>query len=1162
MHYLSLRFALLCLFMVLALPVPAAVTSTFTIREPVGLAWERDRVTYPVTFPRGQVKPDGLQLTDVAGKPVAAQLSDIAFWPDKRTVKSAVLSFMAALQANENANWSLAAGSKTVGQPQTDLAVRIGNGVIELTTSRFGIRLAAGSKTFKTPVEANALPAPIQGVRLRDGRWIGKGWWQTDRPCVGYRVEVLERGPVFARIALQYDFTDQTAYRAIVELAEGQDIATVREEFNLSAGREYEMPEQPGPQGQKYRYVLPKFTGEYGAMLWDWWGGSNGLVPSPNAYIFSFYHGMQPDSLEWFAEHPYERMSHKAAAPGDGGLKYPNDQRIISINSYYNWGQDECTALGAYNSQTPAAGEVAVMGLRPSQWVHPDLDPHPVTTLNQFVQTNNLWLERRATPDLQLRVPTCLGKRMYGIAVLERKEVMAKDAAGKKVTQKISDLPQRFIRMGRTRLDEVKDWVTVYNEPANYPQMLCKPGDLPALLKRVQDNGVTSDNDSLNPAINYLAKPNARNAQLLITGVTERSRSLLHGMLTGLDQDHNQYQMWFYNWVPNADVALGIPEITPAQRRKLLRLIAAHAYLSSSPDFHPGREQGFGWGSINMPTQMRCATALTACLVPNHPHSSVWRTDMAKYFSAEILTRTNDAGASEEVGAYGGITINTCALSLGALSRSDPKLDISAALQRFRAVALYRLQYLLPYDVRGGYRAPAPIGDSPYTKDGTMPLLWYLLAEQDPTTAAYLAWGIREDGIKPEGGWTPTSLFFDANTTATVPPFTSRLFEGAGMVMRSGFPSNEETYLNINAGGYSFGHGHPDRGCFILYAKGAPLMVDFGSQYVPNMRLTMIHPGGITFDHNETVKPSPGRNDKGSWFYGKTGGPQQLTVEPFTCLQPGTDPRATNFDEVYGRATYFNALPAADYGVTEQKLTYLLQVPYLLNDVHGTQFVEDFEGNPVPLDHPFTLTRRYLFVKSPAPDGPNYLVLHDSMPENTGHKPALNFWCLADSLEVKGPLATYTGQHGVDLDVYVAEPAQFTSVTHKVGHTNGRDFANYYTKTFGKPFKEEQILFQIPQQPGGGFFTVLLPRKHGTAAPQCTTILDGKGVRMTFPTGRVDTVIVLPQTDEVTLDGLTFHGTAFVITKENGKVTVTMPAPGTVKRGGEVLLEKVGSINL
>ena len=127
----------------------------------------------------------------------------------------------------------------------------------------------------------------------------------------------------------------------------------------------------------------------------------------------------------------------------------------------------------------------------------------------------------------------------------------------------------------------------------------------------------------------------------------------------------------------------------------------------------------------------------------------------------------------------------------------------------------------------------------------------------------------------------------------------------------------------------------------------------------------------------------------------------------------------------------------------------------------------------------------------------------------------------------------------MDLDVYVAEPAAFQYVTHKVGHTSGRDFQVHYEKTFGKPFKEEQILFEIPQTPGGGFFTALVPRKHGEAMPTFQTVLDGAGIRIAFPDGRVDTVILATARGTFTVEGKTLQGDAFVVSRTAQGVQVT-----------------------
>ena len=57
-------------------------------------------------------------------------------------------------------------------------------------------------------------------------------------------------------------------------------------------------------------------------------------------------------------------------------------------------------------------------------------------------------------------------------------------------------------------------------------------------------------------------------------------------------------------------------------------------------------------------------------------------------------------------------------------------------------------------------------------------------------------------------------------------------------------------------------------------------------------------------------------------------------------------------------------------------------------------------------------------------------------------------------------------------------------------------------------------------------------------------MLDGRGVRITFA-GRTDTVILMNRVESLTVEGLTLRGTAFVVTTEHGKRTVTTLASGT-----------------
>ena len=114
------------------------------------------------------------------------------------------------------------------------------------------------------------------------------------------------------------------------------------------------------------------------------------------------------------------------------------------------------------------------------------------------------------------------------------------------------------------------------------------------------------------------------------------------------------------------------------------------------------------------------------------------------------------------------------------------------------------------------------------------------------------------------------------------PTLGSERFPGYGFVMRNGFPRHDETFLEVYADGFSWGHGHSDRGTWVLYAKGVPLMVDFASMYTPSMREEWLHPGGLTFNHDETVRPASDDPKDDWWRKSADADYRSLKVAPFS----------------------------------------------------------------------------------------------------------------------------------------------------------------------------------------------------------------------------------------------------------------------------------------
>jgi hypothetical protein len=1117
---------------------------TFTIREPFNLAWGPDRVTYPVEFPQGAVSTNGVALVDETGQPVPVQLSETAIWPDK-SLKSANVSFMVTLAPDQLRTWTLTAGRKAVKLVRTDLraALDAKAHVITLENGKTGIRLVGGAVTFPHPVGGDALPAPIQRVKLSDGRWIGNGAWQTDVKCLRYLAIITDKGPVFTRVTLRYDFEGGKSYTGTVELNAGQELAVVTESFNLSEGQRYPMSGLPGMQPDtQYGYVLPTFTSPDRALVWDWWSQTMAKLPTPNQYVFSFA-DLRADRVEFAGRNSYGNIQVTGSAPEDeivtGAIRTDREGRFLYINAFPQWGDEEATFAGLFTAQAPTT-MLAITGLRPSQWLHPDIDPHPTSTIKQYVQTNCLTFERRADGALFFRAPVCLGKRVYGIGGMARTvapHVVPNRSKGPSWSEPVlgDDLSLLHVRMGRLELNTVKDWILDYPETSKYPRLFVPEGD----RVRYESRKTRKPLDEVQKLLDAKKEPTAADKKLVADAIT-RARWLVRffgqaqkGLMDyGLDEGPISEM---------AEAALSNPSCTPEQARELRKWLAAIAYYAIDEDFVPSRAGGWGWGAANQFAQVQCRTCYIAALLPNHPHGKAWQQRLAKIVTLYLTDQVNAAGVTLECPHYGGMEIEMPVLALTALGNCGA-VDLTEATKRLRAAARMRLATQLPWDVRGGFRAQSPKGDGYYMPEYTFPALIGFFQKSDPELVRNLVWACQEGGMDLNSPSTGDINLVDVGLPAEEPKLGSAHFPGYGIVMRNGFPRKDEACLQISADGWDWGHGHNDRGTWIMYAKGAPLMVDFAAMYTPSMRQLWLHPGGLTFNHDETVRPA-GNDPKDDWWH-KTANPdyRNLTTAPFTVIEPAMHPAPQGELDRWGEVTTFKSVPQADYAEMQRRMSYLRRVAYILQPVHGKDQFDDGPGQEIYLKHPFIWTRRFVFVKDADPLGHNYLVIRDTLPGNSELDPYLNLWSLATKVEITGQTAVYAGQHGVDLHCYVAEPTAFTAKTRTVGHPCGFSFANYYQKTFGKPFREDQVQLQIPQaKKDGGYFVVMVPVKAGDAVPTFATLAGGNAVRVTFP-DRVDTIVLQPTGSTMVIDDMKITAPAALLMKRGAKQDVTILA--------------------
>lgn len=203
----------------------AAPVQTFTYREPFGLSHHNEILEFDLPQ---QVEAGTCRLLDHKGREVPCQIA--------RNGKKLLLR--TDLVAHESSTWRLVAGKPgDLDQALVKIAEDAGKGWYEISNGLTGVRIPTG-KDFKDETasvsaaeiedaakhEYNlaavkkklgivpANPAPVQGLRLRDGRWTANGPnpLVAKALCSGMRVEFVERGPLETVVRLSYLFKAKT----------------------------------------------------------------------------------------------------------------------------------------------------------------------------------------------------------------------------------------------------------------------------------------------------------------------------------------------------------------------------------------------------------------------------------------------------------------------------------------------------------------------------------------------------------------------------------------------------------------------------------------------------------------------------------------------------------------------------------------------------------------------------------------------------------------------------------------------------------------------------------------------------------------------------------------------------------------------------------------
>lgn len=261
---------------------------TIKIKEMLGLQHQAELVSYQITPEKGECRQAGVKLA-FDSKPVAAQLSDIEYWPgDEGFVKSAKLSFVVnGLEPLETKNFTLTLSAEPVKQPGSNLTVTRNPDNIEMRTPDVGVRLPLGNGS-------DNIPSPITAMRIGDGAWSGGSEWTETGRIKEWSSEITENGPVFARVSIRYVLDDDTAVIFNATLVAGDNAVRwdmEAESDNPDIAVDFRLPPVPGVSE---RYQLKG----YGQ-----WARDRRLPLQPSEEAFA---SLAPDSsvVNIFPEYP------------------------------------------------------------------------------------------------------------------------------------------------------------------------------------------------------------------------------------------------------------------------------------------------------------------------------------------------------------------------------------------------------------------------------------------------------------------------------------------------------------------------------------------------------------------------------------------------------------------------------------------------------------------------------------------------------------------------------------------------------------------------------------------------------------------------------------------------------------------------------------------
>jgi hypothetical protein len=345
-----------------------------------------------------------------------------------------------------------------------------------------------------------------------------------------------------------------------------------------------------------------------------------------------------------------------------------------------------------------------------------------------------------------------------------------------------------------------------------------------------------------------------------------KARNLAQSMLETFVNGNGIYDRQYWYWqgglqmsqqVPIFDSILSDPTLTATDKATTKAVASLFTYILYDEDFVPldafdssTTGNGLNPGTSNMPVQQRGFRYNYTFFMPHHPFLQKFVSKAVQLTNQTFKSAVNQNGASDASPHYtGAATEPTLHAMLQAKMAGTDFFSIdNPRATRFGEFLMQlstppEVRYLIAANSHGaGYPAynvvpRKMVAEGDGSTEGTemTGIVAQGFRDADPVLAARLMGAWLQGGKAHGGFYTSSVAIINENAANADPKLGNDNFPGYMSVLRSGWGTGKENAAWILNGDWLSDHRHDDRGAIILYALKAPLTINWGSMYSPQV---------------------------------------------------------------------------------------------------------------------------------------------------------------------------------------------------------------------------------------------------------------------------------------------------------------------------------------